>query len=191
MSSHNRLLETCLKVQLILNKFGWSFCFIGGIAVQRWGDPRFTADVDLTLLTRFENDKDYIQKLLSCFESRKQNALEFALTYRVLLLKDSNGVAIDISLGGLPFEERTIERSSTFSFAEGYDIVTCSAEDLIIHKGFANRDKDWGDIKSIFQKNRGRLNLDTVRCELTLLADLKEDDTILPKLEKLISETYL
>ena len=31
----------------------WQFCFIGGIAVQRWGEPRFTADADLTLLTGF------------------------------------------------------------------------------------------------------------------------------------------
>jgi hypothetical protein len=29
----------------------WRFCFIGGLAVQRWGEPRFTADVDLSLLT--------------------------------------------------------------------------------------------------------------------------------------------
>lgn len=32
---------------------GWPFCFIGGIAVQRWAEPRATADVDLAVLTGF------------------------------------------------------------------------------------------------------------------------------------------
>ena len=31
----------------------WRFCFIGGLAVQRWGEPRGTIDVDLTLLSGF------------------------------------------------------------------------------------------------------------------------------------------
>jgi hypothetical protein len=30
---------------------GWRCCVIGGLAVQRWGEPRQTRDVDLTLLT--------------------------------------------------------------------------------------------------------------------------------------------
>ncbi len=27
---------------------GWRFCFIGGVAQQRWGEPRLTEDVVLT-----------------------------------------------------------------------------------------------------------------------------------------------
>jgi hypothetical protein len=35
---------------------GWRYCFIGGLAVQRWGEPRETVDVDLTLLTGFRDE---------------------------------------------------------------------------------------------------------------------------------------
>ena len=29
----------------------WEFCFIGGVALQRWSEPRQTLDVDITLHT--------------------------------------------------------------------------------------------------------------------------------------------
>lgn len=31
----------------------WDFSFIGGIVLQRWGEPRLTVDIDVTLLTGF------------------------------------------------------------------------------------------------------------------------------------------
>jgi hypothetical protein len=32
---------------------GWGFCFIGGVALQHWGEPRVTRDLDLTVFTGF------------------------------------------------------------------------------------------------------------------------------------------
>lgn len=32
---------------------GWRSCVIGGFAVQHWGEPRMTMDVDISLLTGF------------------------------------------------------------------------------------------------------------------------------------------
>jgi len=39
-----------LEIQEFLRRAGAKFCFIGGVALQRWGQPRLTQDVDLTLL---------------------------------------------------------------------------------------------------------------------------------------------
>ena len=36
---------------------GWRFCVIGGLALQRWGEPRETIDVDVTLLTGFGRNR--------------------------------------------------------------------------------------------------------------------------------------
>ncbi len=44
---------------------GWRFCFIGRIAVQRWGEPRLTQDVDLTLLTGFGEEGPVLDRLLA------------------------------------------------------------------------------------------------------------------------------
>jgi hypothetical protein len=75
--------------------------------------------------------------LLQHFESRLEGATEFALTNRVLLLRADSGVGLDIALGGLPFEESAVARSSLFAYPGGKELRTCSAEDLIIMKSFA------------------------------------------------------
>ena len=73
--------------------------------MQRWGEPRLTQDVDLTLLTGFGNEEAFIDGLLAGFEGRRPDARSFALRYRVLLLRASNGVPLDVALGAMLFEE--------------------------------------------------------------------------------------
>lgn len=41
------------ELQTFLIRQGWDFCFIDGIAIQRWSEPRLTKDMDITLLTGF------------------------------------------------------------------------------------------------------------------------------------------
>jgi hypothetical protein len=57
------LLEAAQGVQDIFVRKNWRFCFIGGIAVQRWGEPRLTLDVDLTLLTGFGEEESYVERV--------------------------------------------------------------------------------------------------------------------------------
>ena len=47
------VIQAAAEVQAFCEELGWRFCFIGGLAVLRWGEPRETVDVDLTLLTGF------------------------------------------------------------------------------------------------------------------------------------------
>ena len=47
------VLRAAEEIQAFCQLRGWPFCFIGGVAVQRWAEPRLTQDVDLTLLTGF------------------------------------------------------------------------------------------------------------------------------------------
>ncbi len=58
------LVEEAKKMQSFCDEQGWKFCFIGGLALQTWGEPRVTEDVDLTLLTGFGNEESYIKTLL-------------------------------------------------------------------------------------------------------------------------------
>jgi hypothetical protein len=52
----NPVFNAALELQSVCQNQQWQFCFIGGVAVQRWGQPRFTADAVLTLLTGFSGD---------------------------------------------------------------------------------------------------------------------------------------
>lgn len=147
---------------------------IGGVAVQRWGEPRLTIDVDITVITGFGSESPYVDVLLAAFTPRRPDAREFALTNRVVLVRTTPGVSIDIALGAMPFEERAVERASDYVIAPGVGLTTCSAEDLIVFKAFAGREKDWLDIEGIAVRQRGRLDETLIWTELTPLLELKE-----------------
>jgi len=111
------LVRVAADLQTLCEAESWRFCFIGGLAVQRWGDPRETVDVDLTVLTGFGGEEPFIQRLLQEYAGRVDHPAEFARENRVLLLRAPSGVGIDIALGALPFEASVVSRSSLFSFA--------------------------------------------------------------------------
>jgi hypothetical protein len=170
----NPIFAAAAEIEAVCRGAGFSFCFIGGLAVQRWGEPRMTADVDLTLLTGFGGEAPFVDRLLSSFRGRLDDAREFALESRTLLLYATNGTPLDVSLGAMPFEEHTIERSTGWTVAAGVALTTCSAEDLIVHKAFAGRDKDWLDIRGIVARRRGKLRAEIIWDELLPLLDLAE-----------------
>jgi hypothetical protein len=58
------VLAAAEEVQQVCQQQDWQFCFIGGVAVQRWGEPRLTQDVDLTLLAGFGSEEAYVDTCL-------------------------------------------------------------------------------------------------------------------------------
>ena len=163
----------------------WRFCFIGGIALQRWGEPRLTGDVDLTILTGFGNEASYVEALCGVFAGRVADAADFALRHRVLLLRSEEGIPIDISLGALAFEERVVDRATAHRFLDDVRLDTCSAEDLVVLKAFADRSRDWADIEGVLLRSGHRLAWETIRAELEPLCEAKDAPHILPRLTAL------
>jgi hypothetical protein len=183
-----RVLAAAGEVQHFCQQRLWSFCFIGGVAVQRWGEPRLTQDVDLTLLTGFGDEEKFVDALLEQLNPRRPDAREFALNRRVLLARTSSGVDVDVALGAFPFEERSVQRASTWAWAEGQSLRTCSAEDLVVHKAFAGRDLDWGDVERVLIRQHGKLNLAQVRSELRPLLELKDEVEAMDKFERMLDK---
>ena len=178
------VIRAAVALQTLCQEQRWRFCIIGGLALQRWGEPRETVDVDLTLLTGFGGEAPFIAVLLEHFDARIENAAEFALTRRVLLLRAKSGVGLDIALGGLPFEESAISRSSVFAFPGDAPLRTCSAEDLIVMKAFAARAKDWMDVEGIITRQTGKLDWRYIRAQLKPLVELKGAPELLGELDK-------
>jgi hypothetical protein len=93
------IFQTAFELQDFCDRSGWSSCFIGGVAVQRWGQARVTRVVDITLLTGFGREDSFIVPLLAQYAPRNTDAAQFARRSRVLLLRSPSGIGIDISLG--------------------------------------------------------------------------------------------
>ncbi|MFZ5807369.1 MAG: nucleotidyl transferase AbiEii/AbiGii toxin family protein [Verrucomicrobiota bacterium] len=185
------LVNLAQDIQAFIESQRWEFCFIGGLALQRWGEQRFTRDVDLTILTDFGNEESFIDVFLSRYSSRVPNMKAFAIQNRVLLLLSNENIPFDISLGGMNFEKSMVQRSSLCEYSDGIFLRTCSAEDLIVMKAFADRDRDWIDIQGILIRQQNKLDWDYVITQLTPLCQCKENPEILSKLQKLRQKTTL
>lgn len=153
---------------------------------QRWSEARLTTDVDLTLLTGFGREEEFIDKLLGRFSGRIPDAREFALRNRVVLLASPDKIGMDVALSGFPFEESAVRHATDFEFLPGVRLRTCSAEDLIVFKAFAGRPLDWHDVKMAITR-QGESNLDWtyIDRELTPLCELKGHPEVMRQLKKL------
>ena len=181
----NKLFQAAFEMQHYFQKQNWPFCFIGGLAVLRWGEFRMTQDIDLCLQCGYGYESPYITSLLNHFKARISNMEEFSRQNRVILLFTSNGIKVDITLSGLPYEEQMIERASYFEYTSGCSLVTCSVEDLLIQKAFADRLKDWLDIEGIIARNKNEIDKKIVLDQLSLFSESKDTTEIIQKLDNM------
>ncbi len=185
MDVPNRLVEAAREIQDFCDSKGWRFCFIGGIAVQHWGEARLTRDADLTIFTGIGDEVRYIDELLARFAARVDQARDFALRNRVLLLRSSNGVPLDVSLGALAFEELAVDGASMQEIVPGQRLRLASPGSLVVFKAFADRPQDWLDLEGIIVKSGQQIDWDAAQAQLKILLELKEDLSALDRLVKL------
>jgi len=140
---------------------------------------------NVTLLTGFGHEEEFVRELLSWYEARVPEPLAFALANRVLLLQAPSGVGIDVALGGMPFEESAVARATPYEFAPGIFLLTTSAEDLIVMKAFAARPKDWVDVEGIVIRQGEAIDWNYIEHHLQPLVTLKEEPEILEHLARI------
>ena len=180
------LFSLALELHEVCQKHDWSFCVIGGLAVQHWGEPRFTKHVGLTLLTGFGGEEKVVDGLLALYPARIDGARDFALQNRVLLLQSKDGIGIDIALGALDFERSAVNRARDVEVIEGKFLRLCSSEDLVVMKAFADRALDWHDIEGIItRQGAATLDWNYIFLHLEPLCEVKEAPDILSRLRHL------
>ena len=148
---------------------------IGGQAVLLYGEPRLTRDIDITLGIGIQD----IPKILALSKSLKlkilpENPAEFTRKTWVLPVQDEKSkIRIDFIFSFTPFEQQAIKRAKEIKIGKA-KVKFASPEDLIIHKMFAGRPRDFEDISSILAKQK-KLNLNYIENWL------KEFDKLSPK----------
>ncbi len=142
-------------LQRRLDEEGWPNFFVGGLAVQIWGQPRLTNDLDLTLFTDLVDEAEQVDQLLKIFVTRfktPQAAKEFSQASRMLLLSTKSGTDIDMMFGGIADLNADYERSSIQKFTPEISLRVCSAETLICMKTVAGRGQDLVDVENVVVK---------------------------------------
>jgi hypothetical protein len=74
------LLEAARGHQSFLEDRNWRFAIIGGMALLLWGEsPRFTRDVDVSLLCGFGSEDEFIEPFFEAgYRGRISDAAAFA-----------------------------------------------------------------------------------------------------------------
>lgn len=180
----NGQFEAAWQLDRFLTEREIPYAIIGGLAVQRWGRPRLTVDVDLTALVPLGEEEAVVRELLETFQARLSDALELALKRRILPLRVPGASDVDVSLALPGYEEEVVRRTAALNIGEGRVVGVCSAEDLLVHKAVAGRGQDIMDIEGIIGRRRRRLDLDYIRQWLRFFAESEADPRIQARFEE-------
>lgn len=176
--------DAAWEVHQILDELNIPYAIIGGLAVQNWGEARYTKDVDLTIIVPIEAQETILQALSNRLQLRHPDALEFARVNRILLAQTSDGISVDISLGLPGYEDEMVARAVDYVIKPGKTIPMCSAEDLIIHKLVAGRPQDIRDIQGVIIRQAPTLDLHYIRHWLKIFAEWLEGDDVINRFEQ-------
>lgn len=178
-----------LEVIAFLEASDIPYVVIGGLAVQHWGEPRTTRDVDITVLVPEDQVDVFMKAATGRFPPRLEDAISFARRSRVLLLKTDKGIPIDISLGIPGYEEEVMRRAVTVEWPGGRPVRIIGCEDLIIHKCVAGRPRDLEDVRTVLQRQRQNVDVGYIRKWLKAFADLLPEHDVLGHFEEALAST--
>jgi predicted nucleotidyltransferase len=171
-----------------LDDAGCRYMVFGGIAVIARGVPRHTDDLDATVWGEDIGLERLGEALRAhAVEPRISDALAFARENQVLLLRHApSGIDIDLTFGWLPFEREALEGAELLDLG-GVRVPVARAEDLIIYKAVAWRDRDRSDVERLLTLHAGTIDLGRVRRVVGEFAEALESPERVGELEALIA----
>ena len=163
----------------------------GAQAVSVWGEPRATADIDVTaevppagtaallgalaehgLAPRIDLDDDFVRRA-------RVLPLVFAPT----------GQPVDVVLAGSGFERECLDRAIPVDVG-GVLVPVMTPEDILIAKTLAGRPKDAGDIRGILKQQKG-LDIERIESVLALLESALSRSDLVSEFRKLRQDAGL
>lgn len=184
-SGKNRY-TTALRIQRGLLGADITFCFIGILAFEHWGNVQRPVDLGVDVFCHLDQKSDVLRTLSRVVDLRIDQIDFLVKNARIQLGIADNQAETDISLGYLPYEKRLLERAVEVDFNVEEPLVCCSAEDLVILKSIAGRDIDWSDIRRIIQVSGRQMDWELVFSELEPLLELTENPKSAEQLRELV-----
>ena len=167
-----------------MNKEKIPYLLIGGLAAGVLGEPRMTRDIDLILFIPKSSIPNFLKKL-------KNNDFDFnmTVTQNDLKLKGAFRISyeelwVDFIVSSTDFENSAFKRKIKVKLL-GKIVNIPSPEDLILLKLIPGRERDILDVKSIIERQRGKLDKKYLENWAQKLSDEAEDMRIWNTLKRI------
>jgi hypothetical protein len=180
----NGQFEAAWQLHRFLTERRIPYVIIGGIAVQRWGEPRLTIDVDLAILLPPGGEERALREIAAAFPPRLKDAVSFAIEHRVLPVDVTGAGPADLSLALPGFEEEAISRAVNYDLGQERVVRLCTAEDLVVYKCVAGRARDVLDVEGIIARQADALDVTAIRRWLEEFAQITDDREIAARFER-------
>jgi len=171
------------NIAALFNHYNVEYMVIGGLANAKWGRPRATLDIDITIWAQDHEIKHIIAMFQETYTLRVEKPIEFVKETRVLPIKTPEKQQIDIVFGALPFEKQAIERAVKVKIGNA-EINFCTAEDLILLKIISDRPRDLEDAEGVIHFQKETLDYAYLEPRIMELANLLDRPEISERWEK-------
>jgi hypothetical protein len=180
----NGQFEAAWQLHRFLTERGIPYVIIGGVAVQRWGEPRLTIDIDLAILLPPGGEERPLREIAAAFPPRLKDGVAFALEHRVLPIDVPGASPADLSLALPGFEEEAIVRAVDYDLGQGRAVRLCTADDLVVYKCVAGRAQDVLDVEGVVARQGHALDVAHVRRWVEEFARITDDREIVARFER-------
>jgi hypothetical protein len=167
----------------LLERHRLGYAVIGGLALAQWGVARATRDVDFKIAVPDTNYGRVRETLEAAFPEPGRPALP---PNPLIVSVRAQGVIVDFLLALPGYDTDVVERAVARPVG-GRDVRFARAEDLIVQKIIAGRDRDWLDVEALLEARRGELDLAYVESWAEQFADALDRPEILSRLRALVA----
>jgi hypothetical protein len=147
--------DVIYKLARLLDREKATYAFMGGVALNVWGIPRATFDLDVTLFVDEERSAHLIAALErdgwvvdEIYKRGHRDVVGGMPTLHAQLPVGPTMLTVDLFLATTPFLESTLTRRKHIDLGRG-PISVVSAADLLLFKLVAGRRKDVVDIDNL------------------------------------------
>lgn len=182
------ILEAALfEMTSLLDALHLDYMLIGGMAVGLWGEPRLTLDVDLSIWVEPDQFESTVELLAGRLPLRTVEPIETARRVRVLPVRASNGVPVDLLFAAWPLEKQAIERAVVHQIA-GNSVRVAALDYLVFLKLISDRPKDLDDAAKLLRRHRNTANLAWLERELAFLSESTAQPDLLARFQRFLRE---
>ena len=182
------ILEAALfEMTGLLDELHLDYMLIGGMAVGFWGEPRLTLDVDFTIWVEAAQFESTVEMLAGRLPLRTAEPLETARRLRLLPVRASNGIPVDLLFAAWPLEKQAIENAVERRIA-GKPVRVAALDYLVFLKLISDRPQDLADAGNLLHHHRGKVDLTWLERELSLLAESSAQPEMLDRFQRMLAE---